>query len=245
MYPSIDLSSALALVGDATYRRGVAYAREGRVLRCQLDPDVYNLVGKVSGSQGRTYATTVQLLPADIYTWSVERGVCSCPVHAGCKHVAAVVVAAAGTTKMGPDQRRLRRLNRRGSSRWMRCFPRPRPTIAPDTAGDRAEPVGERAVADSRRPARATRKARRLGGRRPELGNLHMLRHCGHPDAQLRLLQKLYATFQTSSSNSIGYYRYSYGGYTYGNMKTISLLQFESPQLWPLLDEARRVGVQW
>ena len=39
-----------------------------------------------------------------------------------------------------------------------------------DTTGDRAEPVGERVVADSRRAARAARKARRLGGRRSELG---------------------------------------------------------------------------
>ena len=75
--------------------------------------------------------------------------------------------------------------------------------------------------------------------------NVHMLGHRGHPDAQVKLLQKLYATFQASSSNSTGYQRYSYGSYTYGNVKTISLLRFESPQLWPLLDEARRVGVRW
>ena len=37
---------------------------------------------------------------------------------------------------------------------------------------------------------------------------------------------------------------YSYGSYAYGDAKTISLLRFESPQLWPLLDEARRVGVR-
>ena len=31
---------------------------------------------------------------------------------------------------------------------------------------------------------------------------------------------------------------------SHGDAKTISLLRFESPQLWPLLDEARRVGLR-
>src|SRR6202022_4018208 len=75
-------------------------------------------------------------------------------------------------------------------------------------------------------------------------GKVHMLRHHGYPDAQLRLPQELYATYRASSSNSAGYYRYSYGGYTYSDVKTISLLKFESPQLWPLLDEAGRIGVR-
>ena len=100
MYPSIDLASALGLVGGDTYRRGVAYAREGRVLRCLWDPDVHNLAGNVRGSQGRTYSTTVQLSPVDSDTWNVENGFCSCPVHVSCKHVAAIVIAAAGATKM-------------------------------------------------------------------------------------------------------------------------------------------------
>jgi uncharacterized Zn finger protein len=98
MYPSIELASAPALLGDATYRRGVAYAREGRVLRCLWDPDVHNRVGNVRGSQGRTYTATVQLWSVDTDSWSVERGFCSCPVHVDCKHVAAIVVAAAGAT---------------------------------------------------------------------------------------------------------------------------------------------------
>lgn len=100
MYPSIDLESALGLLGADSYRRGVAYAREGRVLRCQWDPDIHNLVGNVRGSQGRTYTTTVQLSPLDTDTWGIESGFCSCPVHVNCKHVAALVIAAAGATKM-------------------------------------------------------------------------------------------------------------------------------------------------
>ncbi|HZE17446.1 MAG TPA: hypothetical protein VE197_18060, partial [Mycobacterium sp.] len=60
MYPSIDLASTLEVLAADTWRRGVSYAREGRVLRCLWDPDVHNLVGNVRGSQGRAYTTTVQ-----------------------------------------------------------------------------------------------------------------------------------------------------------------------------------------
>ena len=94
--------------------------------------------------------------------------------------------------------------------------------------------------------ARLVRAGKRGGWVAGDLSwaKLNMLRHSGYPDAQLRLLQELYATYRASSSNSFGYHRYSYGTYAYGDAKTISLLQFESPQLWPLLDEARRVGLR-
>ncbi len=64
MYPSIELASALALLGDASYRRGVAYAREGRLLRCLWDPDVHNLVGNVRGIERGCAARKVLPLPA-------------------------------------------------------------------------------------------------------------------------------------------------------------------------------------
>ena len=66
-----------------------------------------------------------------------------------------------------------------------------------------------------------------------------MLRHYGYPNAHVQLLQEFYAAYRNSASNSTGYYSYSYA-----DAKTISLLKFESSQLWPLLDEARRIGVR-
>ncbi|MGO9505872.1 MAG: SNF2-related protein [Mycobacterium sp.] len=245
IYPSIDLSSALELVGGDTYRRGVAYAREGRVLSCLWDPDVHHLVGTVRGSQGRSYTTTVQLLPLDIDTWSVQRGACSCPVHASCKHVAAVVIAAVGATKTCAQP----------------TPPRPAPApwqqsldalLPPASTNDRiGTPLAIELNLSASGPsptldARLVRPGKRGGWVAGDLswGNLHILRHRGYPDAHIRLLQELYATYRASTSNSTGYYRYSYAGYSYSDGKTISLLQFESPQLWPLLDEARRVGVR-
>ena len=243
MYPSIELASAPALLGDATYRRGVAYAREGRVLRCLWDPDVHNLVGNVRGSQGRTYTATVQLWSVDTDSWRVERGFCSCPVHVDCKHVAAIVVAAAGATTMGAR----RTPPPPAQPAWRQSLDA---LLPPASTNDRAgTPLAIELSLSVSGPsptldARLVRPGKRGGWVAGDLswGKLQMLRHCGYPDAQLRLLQELYATYRTSISNSSGYYRY-YGGYASGDTKTISLLQFESPQLWPLLDEARRVGV--
>ena len=53
-------------------------------------------------------------------------------------------------------------------------------------------------------------------------GRLDALRHYGHPDAHVRLLQEFYATYRRTSPNATGYYRYSYAGYSHGDGKTIS-----------------------
>jgi superfamily II DNA or RNA helicase len=244
MYPSVDLANALEMLGGDTYRRGAAYAREGRVLRCLWDPDVHNLLGNVRGSQGRTYATTVQLLSVDADTWHVESGFCSCPMHVNCKHVAAIVVAAAGATKL-----RAQPTPPPAPPAWRKSLDA---LLPPASANDRiGTPLAiELSLSVSESSPALDARLVRPGKRRGWVGGdlswatVHMLRHNGYPDAQVRLLQELYATYRASSSNSTGYYRYSYGRYTYGDAKTISLLRFESPQLWPLLDEARRVGVQ-
>ncbi len=245
IYPSIDRASALELVGGDTYRRGVAYAREGRVLRCLWDPAARNLAGSVRGSQGRTYTTTVQLWPLGADTWSVEGGFCSCPVRADCKHVAALVVAAVGATKMpvrhAPPAP--------APPAWRQSLEALLPPASQN--GHTGTPMAIELSMSVSGPtpildARLVRPGKRGGWVAGDLswGKLNMLHHCGYPDAQVQLLQELYATYRASSLNSTGYYHYSYGSYTYGDVKTISLLRFESPQLWPLLAEARRVGVQ-
>ncbi|ORV14921.1 helicase [Mycobacterium celatum] len=244
MYPSIDLDSTFDELDAGTWRRGVSYAREGRVLGCRWDPSLHNLSGSVCGSQARPYTTTVQLVPVDADTWCFDSGFCSCPVHVNCKHVAAIVIAAAGTTIM-PAQP----LPPPAPPAWQQSLDA---VLPPPSANDRVETLlaielslsvsGPSTTLD----ARLVRPGKRGGWVAGDLswGKLHMLCHSGYPAAQVRLLQELYATYRASSSNSTGYYRYSYAGYSYGDEKTIPLLRFESPQLWPLLDEARRVGLR-
>jgi superfamily II DNA or RNA helicase len=245
MYPSIDLNSTVGMLAADTWRRGVSYAREGRVLSCMWDPDLHSLFGGVRGNHGRIYTTTVRLLPADTDMWNVESGFCSCPVHMNCKHVAAVVIAAAGPTLMRAEHVP----TPAAPPAWRQSLDALLPA---DSTQDRIRtPLAIELSLSVSGPspildARLVRPGKRGGWVAGELswGKLHALRHSGYPDAQLQLLQELYATHQASSPNSAGYYRYSYGGYTYGDVKTISLLRFDSPQLWPLLDEARRIGIR-
>ncbi len=230
------------MAGEAACRRGAAYAWEGRVLSCVWDPGTHKLFGAVLGSQGRTYSTTVQLLRVGPATWNAESGLCNCPVHVNCKHVVAIVVAAATTMRAQPT------------------LPPPAPAwrqsldalLPPASTNDRAGiPLAIELSLSVSEPmpsldARLVRPGKRGGWVAGDLswGKLHVLRHYGHPEPQVRLLQEFYRTYRASSPNSTGYYRYSYAGYSYGDGKTISLLQFESPQLWPLLDEARQVGLR-
>ena len=95
-YPSIDLNSTFDVLPTDTWRRGISYVQESRVLSCVWDPVLHSLFGAVDGNHGRTYTTTVRLSPADNATWDVESGSCSCPAQLNCKHVAAIVIAAAG-----------------------------------------------------------------------------------------------------------------------------------------------------
>ncbi len=245
MYPSIDLDSTVDALAAGTWRRGVSYARQGRVLSCVWDPKLHKLFGAVSGSQDRIYTTTVRLLPADTDTWDVEGGSCSCPMQVNCKHVAAIVVAAAWPTEM----RAQRIPPPPAPPAWRQSLDALLPTAS---TNDRiGTPLAIELSLSVSGPsptldARLVRPGKRGGWVAGDLSwaKLPALRHSGYPDAQLRLLQELYATYRASSSNSPGYYSYSYGGYPYGDAKTISLLRFDSPQLWPLLDEARRVGVR-
>jgi hypothetical protein len=223
----------------------MAYAREGRVLRCLWDPNLYNLFGRVRGSQGSIYTTTVQLAPVATDTYRLESWFCSCPVQVNCKHVAAIAIAAAGTMKMHTESTS----PAPAPKAWRRSLDA---LLPPASTNDRSGiPLAIELSLSASGPsptldARLVRPGKRGGWVAGDLswGRLQALRHCGYPDAALRVLQELYATYRASRSDSTGYHHYSYGGYTYGDVKTISLLRFESPQLWPLLDEAHRVGVR-
>lgn len=68
---------------------------------------------------------------------------------------------------------------------------------------------------------------------------LPMLRHSGYLDAHLRLAQALYATYQASTPGRISSY-----SHLYGDVKSFPISAFDSPQLWPLLDEASRIGLK-
>jgi superfamily II DNA or RNA helicase len=71
--------------------RGSQYAREGRVSALKRGERPGSFTARVKGTETRPYEVSVQVVRgrtgANIY------GVCSCPMHINCKHVAAVLLA--------------------------------------------------------------------------------------------------------------------------------------------------------
>ncbi|MBM6399222.1 DEAD/DEAH box helicase [Phycicoccus sonneratiae] len=79
--------------GTVTVARGLAYAREGRVVDVEVSADGAHATGWVGGSAGETYTTRVALRPHEedgrqpLRRWHSQ---CSCPVSGDCKHAVAV-----------------------------------------------------------------------------------------------------------------------------------------------------------
>jgi uncharacterized Zn finger protein len=77
-------------VGDDAWRRGAAYAREGRVSEISYSRSTGEISALVIGSQRRIYQTMAVYEGSDGRWW----GECSCPVGEDCKHAAALLLAA-------------------------------------------------------------------------------------------------------------------------------------------------------
>ncbi len=85
--------------GTVTVARGLAYAKQGRVVELELSDDGTDATGWVSGSNGQTYTTAVSLTPVatpsagrlELRRWA---STCSCPVGGDCKHAVAVAAEA-------------------------------------------------------------------------------------------------------------------------------------------------------
>ncbi|BBZ08846.1 DNA helicase [Mycolicibacterium doricum] len=241
-YPRISLDDAVARLGRDTVRHGTEYAHSGRVLRCLWSPNPGSLVGSVRGNHGRTYATTVHLVREPAGTWALKGGRCSCPMQLNCKHVAALVVTAAGT-----DQTPAPRAD------WRQSLDALLPEAVGRTGASApygaAIPLGiqlELVAGDSSPTleARVVRPGKRGGwvGSDVNWSNLATLVHNGYHPEHIEKLRKLFALLQSPATG--GYLPYSHGPYSYGVVKTIDLGRLNSAQLWPLLTEARRVGVR-
>ena len=238
LYPLIDLEDLHSRLGPHNYRGGLDYAREGQVVRCLWNPDDGTLAGTVRGQQGDSHTTSVLLSPDVDDTWTLVIGQCSCRLRVNCEHVTATVIAASGITTTPAQQAPP------SPSAWRHSLEALFPMASPSDA--LATPLaleltlsanGRTATLD----ARLVRPGKRGGWVVGDLSwsKLSTRGLYGYPKAHVELLQTLYAAYRNSASNSGGYYSYGYG-----DAKTISLLKFESSQLWPLLDEARRIGVR-
>ena len=102
-----------SLFSARTMQKGSAYARSGRVIELTVDESGHTLTGQVVGSGGRRYHTTVTLDGVDAVGDGYLDAFCTCPVGSGCKHAAALLVAArdgrrrGAVTASAPDWERL------------------------------------------------------------------------------------------------------------------------------------------
>ncbi len=94
-----DLENVEATVGPTFFRRGRAYARGRRVLSVGWDPERRELTGSVVGHDA-IYRTSASFSGAPGELTFVD-GECSCPVGRMCKHVAALVITAADEPQRG------------------------------------------------------------------------------------------------------------------------------------------------
>ena len=107
----IDLSDEAIgnLVGWNTLYRGLEYAASGRVERVSWSQGKSVLDGVVAGSRAQPYRVNILFNGGQSSRPTV--GVCSCPMHINCKHVAATLVSA-----RGPDEEET------GSGSWQRML---------------------------------------------------------------------------------------------------------------------------
>ena len=87
--PVITLDAVKRAVGGGALVRGRQYAAQGRVARLAWDHELSMLQGRVKGSRGAVYTTSVWLAPDRSGVLQVDDTSCTCPVGIACKHAAA------------------------------------------------------------------------------------------------------------------------------------------------------------
>lgn len=239
----IDLAEVREAVGGKAFGRGRGYARGGRVLAADWDPEELMLTGKVVGTE--LYATTAYF--GDDGRLVFEGGDCACPVGFDCKHVAALAIAVVeGRVPVSaPDGAAHPHGDVPDAPSWERAL---RELVAaPGSAGERPLAIELAVTPDAGRPrltARLMRPGARGGWVNGSLswGNLDswQLREGEFRADHLALVRELRAVHRARGQRPGRSYSYSYG-YGYGDERALDLSDCDSPRLWALLDEADRL----
>ncbi len=204
--------------------------------------------------------------PGQFQHGQFQHGQCSCPEGFNCKHVAALILMAADETTAAAGSSAPQSAAGPGgiprpagdSGAWAQSLDSlldSRPPAAAGRPGDTPLAIELTLAARTPAPARSragppARPAVQLAARLVAPGKnggwiggalnwakLDSLRYSGgYRAAHLRLLQELYAVYKARDDRPAYYY--------YSNDKSLNLAEFESRQLWPLLDEADAIGLQ-
>lgn len=90
--PLIDVTDIIRVVGGAAFQRGQTYAKGGAVVDLEWEPQSEVLRAKVRGHSSVPYRTMLQLGEKRQGDYRLLDNHCSCPVGFDCKHVAAVAL---------------------------------------------------------------------------------------------------------------------------------------------------------
>ncbi|QYB05642.1 SNF2 helicase associated domain-containing protein [Rhodococcus sp. USK10] len=227
-FRQIDMSSIKAVLGTTTYTRGEQYARDHAVIQMSWDPAAKELWGEVAGTAREPYSASAFV--ASVPGRTVYRyGICTCPVGMNCKHVAALLITAMRQARSEAQAA--------VAPTWERSLGS---LLTADPFGDSG---GRSPLAiQFRVQASAAGAAPRLlvrpvqpGSRGWIVGGLAWNKlgsQFQHPAEQIRVLHEIHLLAD--------------GGLTYRrqNYTDLDLGVFASRQLWSLLDEAARVGVE-
>jgi superfamily II DNA or RNA helicase len=93
-FPMVDVADIIRLVGPPSFGRGQEYARNGAVASFEWDGGAGRLSGVVHGNGPNTYRCHIDLV-SDVRGRSLPgHNLCTCPVGASCKHVAATLLSS-------------------------------------------------------------------------------------------------------------------------------------------------------
>ncbi len=265
--PNVAAAEISTMVGSASLERGRAYSRRQHVLDIDWDADGPELTGRVLGSGGSVYVTSVGFYTAPSGVFP-EKGLCTCPMRANCKHVAALLLAGNDLQREVTAQHQA---VRSGPSRWERqldsmlrpadpsgaghlIYGGPRTAVtpsAPTPLGLQFELHKEGGTAD---PGRS----RYAGAAEPEseprvrLGVRPVTRNASGRWVRGQLswdrLQYTYYTTEYRSDQrrwlSEFCALYSAGQPGYGTGSWLYLDSFNTPLLWHLLAQAGGLGIE-
>jgi superfamily II DNA or RNA helicase len=248
----VDLATLRDVVNDRSYARGTRYAEQHAVVRMHWDDSENALVGSVHGQHGEFYESVAYFSALGGASLGFAEGNCDCPVGFNCKHVVALVLTSvwAGQKRPAPGRpARQAQKTRQPKGNWEQSLGsllEAQPLrvahqasalpVAIELSVEKAPAYGRQLdsmpVVRARlvRPGKSGWVAGNLSW--TKLGSLHHYRE--YLDSHLRLLRELYAIYQAHATSA----------YSYGEIKTIDLSAFHSHQLWPLLDEAKAIGVR-
>ena len=193
--PRFDPASLVAAAGKASYARGAQYALHRAVVQMWWDCQAARTARDGARQRRqRPHDRRVLLAGRPGSQPEFEHGECSCPAGFNCKHAVALVLTAADRVRAGrppPAPRPSPRAVAWEQSLESLLEPRPgrrragQPGESPlaieltlsggRTPGTGTRPGGERAAAEDAGPAGAAGQERRLGRRRPELGQARVL----------------------------------------------------------------------